>query len=84
MVKKSSTAQKFTEGLQLSTFLSVNQVKVMWGQSSLGFVDGKLLYGLVFIMPYTITEVYAWPSGTLSESKYVLGHSWGIPLYLCS
>jgi len=84
VVKKSSTAQKFTEGLQLSTFLSVNQVKVLWGQSSLGFVGGKLPYGLVFIMPYTITEVYAWPSGTLSESMNVLRHSWGIPLYLCS
>jgi len=53
----------------------------MWGQSSLGFVDGKLRYGLLLIMPYTITEVYAW---NLSESKNVLRHSWGIPLYLCS
>lgn len=84
MVKKSSAAQKYTEGLQLSTFLNVNQVKVTWGQSSLGFVDGKLHYGLVCIMPYTVTEVYARPSGTLSESKNVLRHSWGIPLYLCS
>lgn len=58
--KKSSTAQKYTEGLQLSTFLNVNQVKVTWGQSSLGFVYGKLHYGLVFIMPYIITKVYAW------------------------
>jgi hypothetical protein len=74
--KQSSTAQKYTEGLQLITFLNVNQVKVMWGQSFLGFVDGKLHYGLVFIMP----EVYAWPSGTLSESKNVLRHNWGIPL----
>jgi hypothetical protein len=60
VVKKSSTAQKYTEGLQLSTFLNVSQVKVMCGQSSLGFVGRKLHYGLVFIMPYTITEVYAW------------------------
>ena len=60
VVKKSSTAQKYTDRLQLSTFLNVNQVKVRWGQSFLGFVDGKLHYGLVFIMPYTIMDVYAW------------------------